>query len=438
MLRRLPMGIAPSASIETVEVAPLQEEIARRFGLRPQERWGRDLALALAELGRRHGLQGRRLRLALTADPQLLRELAGRLTIEETFFFRFPEQLAAAVRHLGGRWREFPADDALVWSAGCSTGEEPYSLAIGLGEAFGPLARRCRILACDISADAIARARAGVYGDWSFRGVVPGLRERCFTRLETGRHRLHDAYRSAVQFEHRAVQELGATLTERSVDVVLFRNVGVYLDEPALARCHAAFARVLRQDGLLIQAVTDPSPPADRFTRGERDPVGVFRLAAGPTPHGSGVRRAEVVTPPRAIPRAPTSALPPPSVDALTLADRGDLEQALQACNRRIAADPRTPAGLVLRAQIHLAADRPSEAVDDLRRALFLDPERWLTRYWYVMALQAARQSERAEGQVRELLRQLSDRPAAEVLEDGVTEVGDLRAALTALAASYR
>ncbi len=436
MLRRPRMGMVPTASRESLEAASLQEEIARRYGLRPQDRWSRDLTRALAELGRRHGLPERKLGIALSTDPRLLRELAGRLTIEETFFFRFPEQLTAAVRHLGERWWQPPADDSLVWSAGCSTGEEPYSLAIGLRDAFGPLAQRCRILACDINADALARARAGIYGDWSFRGVAPGVRDRCFARLGTGRYRLLDSFRSAVQFEHLSVQELGSTLPDRSVDVALFRNVGVYLDERALERCYTTFARVLRHEGLLIQAATDPLPPPDRFVRGEGAPVGVFRLAARPTPHVSGVHRAEAPPAPRPVPRAPTPLLRP--LDASTLADRGDLQEALAACGRVIEAAPGSPAGLVLRAQIHLAADRPGAAVDDLRRALFLDPHGRLTRYWYIIALQADRQSERAEGQVQELLRQLAHLPATEVLEDGVTEVGDLRLALTAIATSYR
>ncbi len=430
------MGIIPTASRESLEAASLREEIARRFGLRPQDRWSRDLTRALAELGQRHGLPERKLGAALSTDPRLFRELAGRLTIEETFFFRIPEQLAAAVRHLGARWWQPPAEDSLVWSAGCSTGEEPYSLAIGLREAFGPLAERCRILACDINADAIARARAGIYGDWSFRGGAASVRDRCFTRLRTGRYRLLDTFRNAVQFEHLSVQELGSTLPERSVDVVLFRNVGVYLEERALERCYATFARVLRRDGLLIQAATDPLPPLDRFAREEEAPVGVFRLAARPTPHVASVPRVEAPAPSPPVPRAPRPRLPP--LDAAALADRGDLEKALAACSRMIETDPGSPAGLVLRAQIHLAADRPREAVDDLRRALFLDPDGRLTRYWYIIALQADRQGDRVEAQAQGLLRQLAHLPANEVLEDGVTEVGDLRMALTALVTSLR
>jgi chemotaxis protein methyltransferase CheR len=409
-----------------MEVSRLHQEIARRYGLRPRDRWDHDLGKALAELARRRGLPTGRLEAALLSDPRLLRELAGLLTIEETFFFRFPEQVSAVVQHLGERWWRVPSQDLVVWSAGCSTGEEPYSIAIALHDTFGPLARRCRVLACDLNTDAIARARAGVYGDWSFRGGDAGLRDRCFERTFTGRYQLHPTFRRAVQFEHLSIQEVSAGLADASVEVILFRNVGVYLDAPALARCHAEFARILDPGGLLIQAATDPLPPADRFGQAEADPVGVFRK-------GSRARTYSFTpsTPSRPssrppAPRAgPDTLRPPPHVEVLTLGDRGELERALNASNRVVEEDPSAPAGLVLRAQIHLAAGRAELAIDDLRRALFLAPDHWLTRYWYVVALRSADRADRAEGHIRDLLRELGARAETELLEDGITQVGE-------------
>ena len=86
---------------------------------------------------------------------------------------------------------------------------------------------------------------------------------------------------------------------------------------------------------------------------------------------------------------------------------------------------------------IHLAADRPMAAADDLRRAVFIAPQSWLARYWYILALRAVGSNERAEGQVRELARQLAQRPDGEILEDGTTRVGELREALATLEAFY-
>ena len=416
----------------------LERQITQRFGLRPQERWRRDLATALATLTRRHRLPAQRASAAIGADPRLLRELAGLLTIEETFFFRFPAQVDAALDHLGSRWWETPPPRFVLWSAGCSTGEEPYSLSIGVRDTFGPLANRCEVIACDINADAIARARTAEYGGWSFRGVPPALRDRCFVPLPDGRFRLMDSYRQAVRFEHLSIQEMAATLKDGSVEVVFFRNVGVYLDQAALARCFAVFQRVLSPTGLLIQAATDPTPPAQSFRRAEHLPVGVYRPAAAPDIQPLSVRSYRAG--PSALPpplEAPRSLHPPPHIEAVVLGDRGQLDRALETADRAVSAHPSDPGGLLLRGQLHLAADRADAAVEDLRRVLFLSPESWVARYWYILALRATGSAERAEGQVRELARQLAERPDGEILEDGTTRVGELRDALATLEAFY-
>ena len=427
----------------------LEREIARRFGLRLTGQRRQDIGAALTKLGKRHQLDRRSLGRTLVGDPTLLRELAGLLTIEETYFFRFPEQVAAAVTHLGRRWWQSAPSNLLVWSAGCSTGEEPYSLAIGLHDAFGALTDRCPVVACDINIDALARARAAIYGRWSFRGVSDVLRDRCFAALGNDRFQLLDTYRRCVRFEHLSIQEMARGLADQSVQVVFFRNVGVYLDAPALEACYAGFRRVLTTDGLLIQAATDPIPPRELFERGANVPPGVYQLASNgqavrPTPTSSLRSRSipqrplPAPPPPTALrsPEAPRSLQPPPHVEVLTLADQGHLDQALEVANRMVGGGADESA-LVLRAQIHLASDRPGPAADDLRRAVFLAPQSWSARYWYIMALHASRQTERVANQIRELRRQLGNRADEDLLDDGITQVGELRRAVATISAFY-
>ena len=100
-----------------------------------------------------------------------------------------------------------------------------------------------------------------------------------------------------------------------------------------------------------------------------------------------------------------------------------------------VAADAGVDA-LVLRAQIHLAAERFESAAEDLRRAVFLAPQSWQARYWYVVALQASRR-QGLSAQIRELTRQLEERTDEEVLVDGVTRVGELKRALATFGALY-
>ncbi len=422
-----------SLVVPEMRTEELERTIARRFGLRPRDRWRRDLPSAFETLARRRGLTEPQLLQLVHADSSVLRELAGLLTIEETFFFRFPDQVALAVQHVGRRWRDTPEAEFVIWSAGCSTGEEPYSLAIGLRDTFGPLASRCRVVACDLNADAIARAREAIYGGWSFRGVAAELRDRCFTSSGSDRYRLAERYREAVRFEHLSIQEMASSFAEQSVEVIFFRNVGLYLDDSARAQCYEAFARVLTREGLLVQAATDPTPPQDRFVRRAGLLVGAYRpLRAGL--EGPPRAPVEVPEPPPLLARS-LSLHPAPHEEAMALADRGQLERALRAAQHAVDESPMDPARFVLRGQILLAANRADEAAEDFRRALFLAPESSLTRYWYILALQSTPRPERAESHVRALTRELLERPEAELLEDGVTRVGELLKAAVSLEA---
>lgn len=447
---------------QTSELELLAREITRRYGLRPHASWPRTLAHAVEQLllGRR--LDPARARVIPLQQPELVRELAGRLTVEETYFFRFPEQIQVAVSALREAWlrRRQPV---LAWSAGCSTGEEPYSVAMGVHEALGPSAGQVRMLACDLSSEAIARARAGVYGSWSFRGVGAPIQSTCFDPVGD-RLRIRECYRQAVHFEHLSIEEMAESLVDESVEVILFRNVGVYLDEDALRRCHATFRRVLTRSGILIQAATDPSPLPGHFVRSEGDPVGVFRhaevpLAGGACPRVPGaplaasgtfalaesvagpLRRsasAKKVDSRAAAPLAlPPSLRPPPEVEAVRHGDRGDIARALQAADRAIEQRPHDIGGFILRGQLQLAADAWQAAADDLRRALFIAPHHCLARYWYIVALHAGGQRSRVRSQVRELERQLASVADESNLEDGTTTVRELREALATLGGLY-
>src|SRR6185369_3291595 len=125
-------------------------------------------------------------------DKEQLETLAGHLTIGETYFFReqssfdilensiLPD-LIASRRGRGQRLR--------IWSAGCSTGEEAYSLAILLSRLI-PDQREWQItiLATDINSSALGKAVQGVYSDWSFRGVPQWIRQRYFKKTHDGRY----------------------------------------------------------------------------------------------------------------------------------------------------------------------------------------------------------------------------------------------------------
>ena len=136
----------------------------------------------------------------LRRDGIAMDALVDELTVGETHFMRGPDQMDLVRREVlpaAKRCREGGAP-ARVWSAGCATGEEAYSLAILLEEEG--LDDRAFVLGTDLSAAALEKARAGSYSDWSMRGVSGQFRQDYF-RHEGGRRILVDRIRNKVRFE---------------------------------------------------------------------------------------------------------------------------------------------------------------------------------------------------------------------------------------------
>lgn len=351
------------------------------------------------------------------------RRLVGHLTIGETYLLRHRthfERVAERAAAARGEGRVFR-----VWSAGCSSGEEAWSVVASVAHALGPAAvAGVAVLATDVNPTAVERARAGVYGPWSFRECPPWV-HAWFEERPDGRHVVRDDLRAAVTFEVRGLTERARALPAACLDVVLFRNVAIYLDAETTRVLFAEMHRVLRADGLLIVAPSDPRPvdgfevtpdPStsvlqrtriadERGARPDRRPGPPAR----PDPRPAGPGR-----PPGGA-AAPVAA--PAAVDAGALADVGALEAAL-------ARAPEGPDGAVLRAQIHLAEDRVAEAVAELRRATFLAPGHRIARFWYAVALEAGGERALAGRQVGTLIRALGT--GSPVLEDGATPAADL------------
>jgi chemotaxis protein methyltransferase CheR len=431
--------------------ATLENALTRRYGLRPRSSWSEDLPRALRGMLTSCGLgsaAGRAQEL-VCADPNLLRELAGQLTVAETFFFRHREQLETVVAHVSplvGPGRPNPR----IWSAGCSTGEEAYSVLMMLTERLGPLAQSVQICACDISKQALSVARKALYGDWSLRGVGPELVLRHFIVEGRGRHRVRPEYRSRIDFQHLSILEMASRLEPGSVDVVLFRNVGVYLEPAANDACHTAFARVLRDRGLLVQAPTDPLPAKELFRRAESAGTSVFlrrghtivpkppRASSPPIPWAFELRGPAIAS--DAGPQPPPAIAPLPANDsgarAAVLGNDGRVREALELVESMLEANPSSADAYLMRAQLELAGARNDAALEDLRRLLFLKPGHRVGRYWYSVVLRGVGRTEQAVAQLRELERRLAVTDSEAILEDGKTRAADLLRAAAWLRAS--
>jgi chemotaxis methyl-accepting protein methylase len=135
-------------------------------------------------------------------EADLLESLAAQLTVPETHFFRVAPQIAALHEQVLPSIisRAEPNRHLRIWSAGCSTGEEPYTVAILLRELLGDAAGwHLDLVASDLSRHALDVAREAVYSAWSFRDTPGHIQERYFTR-DGARWRLADSIRRMVRF----------------------------------------------------------------------------------------------------------------------------------------------------------------------------------------------------------------------------------------------
>jgi chemotaxis protein methyltransferase CheR len=179
-------------------------------------------------------------------DPAATAALVDATVVGETYFFRHPEQLSAIRREV---IEPAPRDRPLaIWSAGCASGEEPYTLAILLAQC-GRAGLGDRILATDVSERALARARAGVYGRWSFRRTDPDTRAAWFTGPSDAAA-VADPLRSAVAFRRHDL--CSEPPPETGVDLVVCRNVLIYFGAPTAVAVIEKLLSAVRPGGHLV------------------------------------------------------------------------------------------------------------------------------------------------------------------------------------------
>jgi len=209
-------------------------------------------------------------------DAGPLRErIVDAMTTNETLWFRDRHPYEILARHI---LPELGTTDRRlrIWSAGCSTGEEPYSIAITVLEARGEGAG-VEVLATDISASALARAEAGVYDERSLdRGVDPERRRRFFRRREDGRWQVTDAVRRLVRFQPQNLKD--SYLLLGRFDVIFCRNVLIYFSPGLKADILDRMAEALRPRGYLVAgAAESPSGYSGRFEMVRAGPGIVYR-----------------------------------------------------------------------------------------------------------------------------------------------------------------
>jgi chemotaxis protein methyltransferase CheR len=154
------------------------------------------------------------------------------VTTNETYFFREPAQLAAFIDEIVPELLLRKSVRKIrIWSAGCSTGEEPYSIAMLLAEAGYYDQASFEIFASDINQAVLAKARKGSYRESAFRSTAPELRERYFARENETSWRIRDEIRNRVQFGRLNLYDEARVSLLGHLDIVFCRNVIIYFDD---------------------------------------------------------------------------------------------------------------------------------------------------------------------------------------------------------------
>ncbi len=464
----------------------LSDFVADRMGLHfPPERWAdlqRGLAGAAAEYGFEDVADCTDWLLSTPPTRARLQTLAEHLTIGETYFFREKQTFEVLARTVlpglisARRGRE---QRLRLWSAGCCTGEEAYSLAILLRQLLPDLPDwQVTLLATDINPHFLRKAGDGSYGEWSFRATPADFKERHFHRGEEGRHVIAPAIRAMVTFEHLNLVEDGypslATDTH-AMDLIFCRNVLMYFRPAQIRKVIGKMHRALRAGGWLVVSPSEtqqelfpafatrnfpgvilyqkPEPDADRVgwqtaaksNGGARptpppEPPPSPREAPTTPDGGPGATGEQDPTTTDDTLRNSVGGLPATlaacSLRARTFANEGKLAEALIWCDRWIAADKIDAAGHYLRGAILLEHGSPEESRRALQRAAYLQPELVLVHFTLGNLARRSRWNDEADKHFAHALHLLARLPPAALLpeSDGLT-AGRLFATITALTA---
>jgi chemotaxis protein methyltransferase CheR len=359
---------------------------------------------------------------------QELQKLLQFLTVGETFFFRYNAHFSALMQTVLPEIAARGAGSSIrLWSAGCSTGEEPYSMAMAIMETIPDWrSRDIRILATDINNRSLMRAREGVYGPWKVRVTEQRYLDRYFRRIGES-YVVKDEVKKLVEFTHLNLQTAGNSphpLLAEGVDAIFCRNVMIYFTTPTTRRVVESFAGTLKPGGYLFLGHSETlSHISTRFERRLHD-GGFYYRKKLLSPLSAPVAPAHLSAPPAHLPPAVpqpavAKAVQRPAVVTTTAADAdalhakavalvedecfseaddlfrqvleenpahtgailgisllhangGRFEQALEECNRALQLDDLLPEAYFLRGLVYEMLDREADSCQEYRKAILL------------------------------------------------------------------
>jgi chemotaxis protein methyltransferase CheR len=353
--------------------------------------------------------------------------LLNLITIPETYFFRDRAQFRALERFVIPeivKRKSYPGASLRIWSAGCSTGEEPYTIAMIL--AAGMVDRPIQILATDVSHHALKAAREGVYTGRSVRDMPQEYLNRFFTK-KGDQYLLDRSIKQMVEFRYfNLVSEPYPLMEMSGWDTIFCRNVTIYFQADATRKVIHNFYLSLREGGYLFAGYSESlryisdefntvqmegaflyqkgvpqktvrkrarkirsrRASATTITRRKKPKAGaslnsdeieqICSTAKELLEMGQPERAREILNPYLREATAPESVI---LLQAEIALNRGDLDKAVQLCKRLVQREPRSIAGHYLLGIIYRTWEDDARAIEEFREVLYLEPEHALARF---------------------------------------------------------
>lgn len=203
-------------------------------------------------------------------STEIKHSLQRNLTIGETYFFRenpIIDKFKNILLQIAPEKRK-TAKTLRIWSSGCSSGEEPYSLAITIAETLPDFASwDITLIGTDINTSALEKAETGIYRNWSFRGVDQRIINKYFTETIDNGFAVKDSIKNMVDFIHLNLFEdpYPSPLTKTySLDFIFCRNVIMYFDDTGRKKVLNGFYNSLTNKGYLFLSLTELAHQSDR------------------------------------------------------------------------------------------------------------------------------------------------------------------------------
>jgi chemotaxis protein methyltransferase CheR len=243
-----------------MDITPFKAYIKEKTGLTVDNASSESLIKEIQNIMDEKGLASPVLYLdLLRRTPDEFFRLLNFITINETYFFREPAYIRLlADRIIPELLKTAGGRKLKILSAGCSTGEEPYTLAMTLMEKYGTsLSQKFIIIGTDIDTDVLAKARSGIYGSPSFRNLDIAIKNRYFSPIGGNRYKIQDGVRKIVSFD--ILNLLSEPYPEflSGLDVIFYRNVAIYFDKKTQKKVFTNLSSRLNENGYLIVSATE-------------------------------------------------------------------------------------------------------------------------------------------------------------------------------------